>query len=602
MTVPAPVARFDDVVAGRSLQFARAQRVIRADRPAQVRSALAEVEEAVAGGAWAFGMIAYEAAAGLDAAARVHAPQEGLPLVWFGIAEGPDEVAPPLTTGEGYELGPWVPDWSAAEHAQRVEAVRAAIAEGDTYQCNLTTRLRSTFAGDAFGLYGELAHRQRGAHHAFLDLGRHTVVSASPESFFTWEDDWLRAAPMKGTAARGRSPQQDRAARDALLAGEKDRAENVMIVDLLRNDLARVCEPGSVQVTELLRVEEYPTLWQLTSTVQGRPRSGTGLVQTLEALFPCGSITGAPKLSTMDLIAELEDAPRGVYCGALGYLAPGPQPRARFNVAIRTVVIDGADGAAAYGAGGGITWASTAEDEYQELLVKAAVLPVGTRDPFALLETFAVADGVARHLDAHLDRLCASAAHFGISAEREALEAAARQAAAEVGTDAALLRIALRRDGSVEITSRPLAATPAPVRLALDTVRTAFPPGLSGHKTTVRGHFTAARERHPGADDVVLLGAHGRAVETTISSLAARIDGTWCTPPLADGGLAGVGRRLALERGELEERPLTVQALRGAEELAVLSSARGWRPAVLVEGPKHDTADAGTASSRRARP
>ncbi|ATG50606.1 aminodeoxychorismate synthase, component I [Brachybacterium vulturis] len=592
MTVPAPVARFDDVAAGRSLQFARAQRVIRADRPAQVRPALAEVEEAVAGGAWAFGMIAYEAAAGLDAAARVHAPQEGLPLVWFGIAEGPDEVAPPLTTGEGYQLGPWVPDWTSAQHASRVAAVRAAIAEGDTYQCNLTTRLRSTFAGDAFGLYGELAHRQRGAHHAYVDLGRHTVVSASPESFLRWEHGLLRTAPMKGTAARGRSPQEDRAARDALLASEKDRAENVMIVDLLRNDLARVCEPGSVQVTDLLRVEDYPTLWQLTSSVQGRPRSGTGLVPMLEALFPCGSITGAPKLSTMALIAELEDSPRGAYCGALGFLAPGPQPRARFNVAIRTVVIDGADGSAVYGAGGGVTWASTAPDEYEELLVKAAVLPVGTRDPFALLETFAVVGGIAQHLDEHLDRLCASAAHFGISAQREAIEAAALQAAAEAGPDAVLLRVALRRGGCVDVTSRPLAATPGPVRLVVDTVPTAFPTGLSGHKTTVRGHFLAARERHPDASDVVLLGEHGRAVETTISSLAARIDGTWCTPPLADGCLAGVGRRLSLERGELQERPLTVQALRGAEELAVLSSARGWRPAVLVEGPTppHDTA------------
>ncbi|MDN5900629.1 MAG: chorismate-binding protein, partial [Brachybacterium sp.] len=360
---PAPVARFDDVAAGRSLQFSRAERVIRAHRPEQVRPALAEVEEAVAGGAWAFGMIAYEAAAGLDADARVHAPQEGLPLVWFGIAEAPDEQVSPLTTGEGFEIASWVPDWTSAQHAARVDAVRAAIAEGVTYQCNLTTRLRSRFTGDAFGLYGELAHRQRGAHHAFLDLEEHTVVSASPESFLSWQDGRLHAAPMKGTAARGQGPVQDRAAREALRASEKDRAENVMIVDLLRNDLARVCEPGSVQVTDLLRAEQYPTLWQLTSSVQGRPRPGTGLVQMLEALFPCGSITGAPKLSTMGLIAELEDAPRGAYCGALGYLAPGPVPRARFNVAIRTVVIDGADGSAVYGAGGGVTWASTAEGE-----------------------------------------------------------------------------------------------------------------------------------------------------------------------------------------------------------------------------------------------
>ena len=583
MTVPAPVARFDDVAAGRSLQFGRAEQVVSAHRPEEVRGALAAVEEAVARGAWAFGMVAYEAAAGLDPDARVRAGQEGLPLVWFGIASAPDPKAAPLTTGEGFEVAPWVPDWDPAEHAQRVEAVRAAIAEGDTYQANLTTRLRSTVRGDAYGLYGELAHRQRGGHHAFLDLGMRTVVSASPESFFSWEDGLLRTAPMKGTAARGRTPEADLAAREALRASEKDRAENVMIVDLLRNDLARVCEPGSVQVTELLAAEEYPTLWQLTSRIQGRAREEVGLVEVFEALFPCGSITGAPKLSTMALIAELEDAPRGAYCGAIGYLAPGPAPSAHFNVAIRTVVIDEADGAAVYGAGGGITWASTPAGEYEELLVKAAVLPTGTREPFALLETLAVLGGTAQHLGEHLERMLASAGHFGIPARREALEAAALEAARGAEGDV-LLRLALRRGGSLEVSSRPLTAAPGPVRLVLDTVRTSFPTGLSAHKTTVREHFAAAKARHPGAEDVVLLGEHGRAVETTIATLAARIDGHWCTPPLADGCLAGVGRQLALKRGELVERPLSVVEVRGAEELAVLSSARGWRRAVLGEG------------------
>jgi len=525
----APAARFDDVTAGRSLQFVQAERVISVQRPEEVRGALAEVQDAVDGGAWAFGMVAYEAAAGLDPAARVRAPQEGLPLVWFGLAAAPDEDPPPLTTGEGFEVAPWVPDWSPSEHAVRVEAVRAAIAEGDTYQANLTTRLRSHVAGDAFGLYGELAQRQRGAHHAFLDLGRHRVVSASPESFLDWEDGVLRTAPMKGTAARGRTPEADRTAREALLASEKDRAENVMIVDLLRNDLARVCEPGSVQVTELLRAEEYPTLWQLTSRIRGRAR-----------------------------------------------------PQASFNVAIRTVVIDGADGSAVYGAGGGITWDSTPAGEYEELLVKTAVLPTGTRDPFALLETLAVVGGAARHVEAHAERMQTSAAHFGIPLERAQLEAVIRDAAAAATGEDLLLRVALRRDGSLETSTRPLVTPPGPVRIALDTVRTVFPPGLSAHKTTVREHFTAARERHPDADDVVLLGEHGRAVETTIASFAARIDGVWCTPPLSDGCLNGVGRRLALERGELVERPLSVEALCGAEELAVLSAARGMRRAVLV--------------------
>src|SRR5690606_8172473 len=255
-------------------------------------------------------------------------------------------------------------------------------------------------------------------------------------------------------------------------------------------------------------------------------------VDVLEALFPCGSITGAPKLSTRALLAELEDSPRGAYCGAIGYLAPGKAPRARFNVAIRTVVLDKADGSAAYGTGGGITWASEASAEYEELLVKAAVLPTGPQEPFALLETFAVEGGQARHLQRHLERMLGSAAVLGIPVGREEVEAVAREAVRAVGAAPVLLRLALRADGSLETSSRPLVASSEPVRLALDTVRTAFPAGLSRHKTAVRGHFTAARERHPGAEDVVLLGEHGRAVETTIATLAARIDGTWCTPPL----------------------------------------------------------------------
>src|SRR5699024_11653577 len=245
-------------------------------------------------------MLAYEAAAGLDPHAHVRPGQEGLPLVWCGIADAPDPGPAPLTPAGGYALEPWRPDWSRVEHAERIAAVREAIAEGETYQTNLTTRLRSRLAGDPYGLYGDLAHRQRGAHHAYLDLGRHVVVSASPESFLTWDGEEITTAPMKGTAVRTGDPARDEAARTGLATGEKDRAENVMIVDLLRNDLARISEPGSVEVTELLGVEEYPSVLQLVSRLRSRPRPGTGLVDVLGAMFPCGSITGAPKLSTME--------------------------------------------------------------------------------------------------------------------------------------------------------------------------------------------------------------------------------------------------------------------------------------------------------------
>ena len=579
---PAPRARLDDLVAGTTLQFGRFARELRAERPEQVLPVLAEAEQAVAAGSWAVLMLAYEAAAGLDPHAHVRPGQEGLPLVWCGIADATDQGPAPLTPAGGYALEPWRPDWSRAEHAERIAAVREAIAEGETYQTNLTTRLRSRLAGDPYGLYGDLAHRQRGAHHAYLDLGRHVVVSASPESFLTWDGEEITTAPMKGTAVRTGDPARDEAARAGVATGEKDRAENIMIVDLLRNDLARISEPGSVEVTELLGIEEYPSVLQLVSRLRSRPRPGTGLVDVLGAMFPCGSITGAPKLSTMELITRLEDSPRGVYCGAIGVIAPGAageRPRASLSVAIRTVVVDRTDGSAVYGAGGGVTWQSTADGEYDELLAKAAVLPTGQREPFALLETFAVADGRARHLEHHLRRLRGSAEHFRIRIDETALAAALAQIAGLEGEQ--LMRLRLRRDGGCALEPRPLRHAPEPVRLALDTRLTVVPAQLSAHKTTVREHFDAARARHPEVDDVILRGAHGRLVETTIATLAVRLAGIWCTPPLADGCLDGMGRRLALEAGELVERPLEVEDLARAEELAVISSARGWRRAAL---------------------
>ncbi|MDO5067855.1 MAG: aminodeoxychorismate synthase component I [Propionibacteriaceae bacterium] len=372
-TDQAVLARFDDLRAGTALQFSTCDARIVATHPGRVQQALHAVEQAVAEGSWAFGYVAYEAAPGLDPHARVHDPTPGLPLVWFGISERPDPTPGPLPAG-GHRSEPWRIEWSRPEHAAKVVRVHDAIAAGDSYQCNLTTRMRSRIDGDLLGYHGDLVRSQQAAYNAYLDLGRWVVASASPECFLRWNDDVLVSVPMKGTAPRGASPTADQAARRDLLASAKDRAENVMIVDLIRNDLSRVARSGTVTVAELLACEQYPTVWQLTSSVTSRTRPGTTLVDVFAALFPCGSVTGAPKTSTMALIADLESGPRGVYCGAIGYLAPGPLRRASFNVAIRTVLVDRSDGSAVYGVGGGVTWSSRAEAEYREMEAKARVL------------------------------------------------------------------------------------------------------------------------------------------------------------------------------------------------------------------------------------
>ncbi|EWS82993.1 aminodeoxychorismate synthase component I [Brachybacterium phenoliresistens] len=623
-----PHARFDDLLAGTVVQFSEVSRVIEARTPGEVRPALRAVQEAVDAGAWAFGMIAYEAAAGLDPDARVIPAADGVPLVRFGIADAPDDDPAPLpeVSGAGeYRASAWRGEWSRSQHAERIAAVRAAIAEGDTYQVNLTHRLHGRIEGDLLACYRDLAIGQRAAHSAYLDLGRWAVLSASPESFVHRQGSMVTCVPMKGTAPRAAGPARDAAARADLLRSEKERAENVMIADLLRNDLARIARPGTVRVPQLLQAEAYPTLWQLTSTITAEVDPDLGLEELMAALFPCGSITGAPKLSTMGIIAELESSPRGVYCGAVGLLAPrrrdaaGEQePETRFSVAIRTVVVDREDGAATYGVGGGVTWGSRAEGEWDELATKSQVLErladpaaglrSGDADPappsaapgtdgaaviadpgdlsaFGLLETLAVDAGAPRHLEEHLDRLEASADRFAIPCERAALRALLRKEAAARGTG--VLRLHLDLSGTPTVTARQLPpAGEGPVLLALDDrPRDPEAPEVR-HKTTDRASLDAAlrraRARDARVQDVVLTAPGGLVTETGIANLLVRLDGTWCTPPQGDGCLPGIGRRLLLERGEAVERSITVAELRAAEEIALISSVRGRRRARLL--------------------
>ncbi|MBV8928700.1 MAG: aminodeoxychorismate synthase component I [Mycobacteriaceae bacterium] len=366
-------ARFDDLRAGTAMCFGQPDRVLAADRAAEVPDVLDEVDRATAAGAWAFGFVAYEAAPGLDRHLTTGPPVDGLPLAWFGICAEPTTVpAIQARPPRRYTAGPWRVAWTSDQHREAVTAVRERIAAGDTYQVNVTTRMAAPVCGDLTGFYADLALAQRGSYNAFLDLGRFVIAGASPELFFEMNNGRLVTRPMKGTAARGQSQAQDAALANALRDSAKDRAENVMIVDLMRNDLAAIAATGTVVVTALCRLETYQTVHQLVSEIGAQLRPGVGLTEVFRALFPSGSVTGAPKIATMRVIAALEPAPRGVYCGAVGVVGPA---QARFNVAIRTVVVDRSTGTAVYGTGGGITWASDPASEYAELLTKAHLLP-----------------------------------------------------------------------------------------------------------------------------------------------------------------------------------------------------------------------------------
>jgi para-aminobenzoate synthetase/4-amino-4-deoxychorismate lyase len=566
-----------DGVAG-PLAFAAPRRVIAARTLAEVRPALDALDEVAAAGRWAAGYVAYEAGPGLDRAVHAHPPGPS-PLVWFGVYAAPLPAAP-APRGEA-ALGPLVPDVDAAGHAASVERIRAAIARGDVYQVNHTFRLRGPFSGDPLALYRRLRAAQGGGLGALVHLGDRALVSASPELFLERRGDLVRARPMKGTARRGRFAEEDDEAAAALAASEKDRAENVMIVDLLRNDLGRVARTGTVRVAALFEVERYRTVLQLTSTVEARLRPGAGIAALFAAAFPCGSVTGAPKSTATRLIAAEERAPRGAYCGAIGFVAPGGD--AAFNVAIRTVELDLARGEAVAGVGGGVTFDSSAAGELDEALAKAAYLEERA-SPFDLVETLRLEGGSYPLLARHLARLASSARYFGFAGGTgEAAAALAREAAA-FPAEPRRVRLRLSEDGAARVESAPLppaAAEPLPVARA--RARVSRRDRFLFHNTTRRDAYERARAERPALFDVLLSNEEGELTEFTIGNLVLELAGDRVTPARASGLLAGVFRAELLARGEVRERPVRVEELGRATRLWLVNAVRGWVPVRLVD-------------------
>ena len=587
-------ARFDDLTRGaeRAFQMVRPVGVVEARRPLEVPDALDSLEGATERGLWAAGFVSYEAAPGLDRDLRVclrnsDDPFADLPLLWFALFEGPEDrpllEAPGEAQPEPAESS-WCPSVDRAHYDAAIEQIHDHIAAGDLYQVNHTLRLRARIRDDQHDLYRDLCLAQRSAYGAYLNTGRHRVLSASPELFFRIEEDRITTRPMKGTAPRGRWDDEDRLMAQRLLASEKDRAENAMIVDLLRNDLGRIAEPGSVCVARMFEPERYETVWQLTSTIVARLRRGLRLSEIFRALFPSGSVTGAPKVASMRLISELEDSPRGLYTGAIGYLAPAGsgEPRANFSVAIRTVVLDVETGLAEYGVGGGITHGSSAAREFEELRAKARVLTA--RQPaFELLETLRYEpDSGYADLGEHLERIAASARYFGFRCDEQSVATALEKAAADLD-GRTRVRVTLARDGTVSLAAAELPPDPEePVPVAFDRDPVDPADVWLYHKTTRRAAYDRRRVARPDVDDVLLTNTRGQVTESTVANLAVRLGGTWLTPALECGLLPGTRRAALLRAGRLAERRITLDEVRAAEDLALVSSLRGWRQAVLV--------------------
>lgn len=568
-------ARFDFAGADTGpIEFARPRSVITARRVEDVRAAFLAAQAALDEGRWVAGWVAYEAAPAFDHALACRPPSE-VPLVCVGVFDAPapaDALAPGASRPEAPT---WTPTIDRAAHAAGVAAIREAIARGDTYQINYTFPLEARV--DVIGLddlYRHLAWQARAPYAAFVEDDEWAMLSLSPELFFRTDGVVIETRPMKGTAARGRWLAEDRAIAEALAQSQKNRAENVMIVDLCRNDLTRVCETGSVQATRLYDVERYPTVWQMVSTVEGRLRSGTTLTDIFAALFPAGSITGAPKSSSMRLIAELERQPRGVYCGAMGYAAPGG--RAVFNVAIRTMTVDRTTDHASYGVGGGITWDSRATDEHAEAIQKAACL-IPER-PRGLIETLRYENGECVRLDLHLARLRDSADYLGIPISSSLHLAISRSPQLAISPPRHLLRVRVVCDpsGAVSVTTEPFEPVAGPVSIAL-----ADKPVSSGdvrlfHKTTDRAVYDAHRAKRPDVFDVLLWNERGELTEFTRGNVVLEIDGVRVTPARSCGLLAGVFRQELLDAGDIHEAVIPVTDLDRARQVWFINSLREW--------------------------
>ncbi|MFQ5468535.1 MAG: aminodeoxychorismate synthase component I, partial [Kiloniellaceae bacterium] len=437
--------------------------IVRCDRPADVERALAALEDGLARGLSAAGFFAYELGYLLEPRLAGLIPRErDVPLIWMGLFERPRELSAARArreiaaraAGGGHAVEHLRLGMERAAYLEALARVKDYIAAGDVYQINLTFKVLFDFAGDPLSLYDDLRRKQRVAHGGLVHAPEFDILSLSPELFLSVRDRRALTKPMKGTAARRPMPEADGRARAWLKADEKSRAENLMIVDLLRNDLSRVAETGSVQVPALFTVETYPTVHQMTSSVTGHLRPDVGLRELIGSLFPCGSITGAPKVRAMEIIRELEPGPRGVYTGALGML--GPDGEVALNVAIRTLVLH-RDGRGEMGIGSGIVFDSDPNAEFDECLLKARFL-TEPREPFQLIETLAwTPDEGYTLFDRHLARLAASAAYFGTPCDTGAVRQALLDRAESFPPSSMRVRLLLDQDGEIEISDTPLA-------------------------------------------------------------------------------------------------------------------------------------------------
>lgn len=533
-------------------------------------------------GWYAAGFVSYEAAPAFDPA--LAAKKKGaLPLLWFGLFANVDYMDNLSSNKENIPVLSWKPSLTQEEYYGAINKIRKYILDGDTYQVNFTLRLNAEFDGDPEALFSQMIEKQNPPYGAFLDIGDWIICSSSPELFFSMDGETIESRPMKGTAPRGLTYEQDLNQAEWLHDSPKNRAENVMIVDMVRNDLGRIAETGSVEVTKLYHVEKYPTLWQMTSTVRSQTRAE--IPEIFQALFPPASITGAPKPRTMQIIKEMEQSPRQIYTGAIGYILPGK--KAQFNVAIRTVLIDKKAGKAEYGVGGGIVWDSTPEGEWQECQTKAQVL-FSPEPEFSLLESllWTPEEGYAL-LPYHLKRLSGSANYFDFKSDLQKIRESLDRKAKQLERKPHKVRLLLSRNGEIRIESSVITPSSPDTIKRVCIAKTPIDSSniFLYHKTTHREVYEKARNECPGFDDVILWNEKGEATESTVANIVVEIDGALYTPPVECGLLPGTRRAFMLEKGLVKEKVIKIAELGLHPHIYLVNSVRGMMRAEVCLKP-----------------
>ncbi len=537
---------------------------IAADSPESLAEAFGKIDE-LREKKFVLGYVEYEAWKFFEKIRTGESGADGMkaehPLAYFEVFDSCEKYEPAAHCGE-IETS-LVPDISRAEYCAAIGEIKKRLAAGDTYEVNFTYP-NTLFAdcADDFELFERLAARQPTPYRAFVRNGHLTVLSFSPELFFEIENGKITALPMKGTAPRGNSPEEDARNAQSLKLDEKNRAENLMIVDLMRNDLSRIAMPASVEVESMFDVQALPTVHQMTSRISARLRNGVSSLDVFAALFPCGSITGAPKLSTMRIIEELEDSPRGVYCGTICLFSPG---KTVCSVPIRTLQKRAGCGRFEYRVGGGVVWDSTVDGEWLETLHKRSFID----GDFSLIETARVENGKIALWDLHAARMENSARELGFPFPRRTLESI-------VPERDGIMRVALSRDGRLAVAYRDL-VPPASDFVEISPERIDAQNPLFRHKTTKRGRFENAAKRisEAGLYDVVFLNMRGEVAEGSRTNIAVEKNGALFTPPLESGALDGVFRRSML--GKMREKTLTMRDLETADKIFCLNSVRGMR-------------------------